>query len=123
MLAVCNEVPCLSKEACSTCRTAILRVGNQLLSWGEITFIQSGINSIHPVNVTALLVADSQLKEALLAVPMISLNAGITDSVSIEAIGGRTLRSADATAALPVMGEKGVWVRAYSGISVVKSED
>jgi len=66
-------------------RPVTVKIGNQVLSWGESTFIQSGINSINPVDVTALRVAGSQLKEALLPVPMISLNAGITDNLSIEA--------------------------------------
>ena len=64
-------------------RPVSIRVGNQVLSWGESTFIQSGINSINPVDVTALRVAGSQLKEALLPIPMISVNAGITDNFSI----------------------------------------
>ncbi len=62
-----------------------IRIGNQVLSWGESTFIQSGINSINPVDVTALRSAGSEIKEALIPVPMISLNAGITDNFSIEA--------------------------------------
>jgi hypothetical protein len=66
-------------------RPVTIRVGSQVLSWGESTFIQSGINSINPVDVTALRVAGSKLKEALLPVPMISLNAGITENLSIEA--------------------------------------
>jgi hypothetical protein len=66
-------------------RPVTFKVGNQVLSWGESTFIQGGINSINPVDVTALRVAGSQLKEALLPVPMISVNAGITDNLSLEA--------------------------------------
>ncbi len=65
-------------------RPVTVKIGNQVLSWGESTFIQGGINSINPVDVTALRVAGSQLKEALLPVPMISVNAGITDNLSIE---------------------------------------
>jgi hypothetical protein len=65
-------------------RPLTVKVGSQVLSWGESTFIQAGINSINPVDVTALRKAGSQIKEALLPVPMISLNAGITDNLSIE---------------------------------------
>jgi hypothetical protein len=65
-------------------RPVTVKLGNQVLSWGESTFIQGGINSINPVDVTALRVAGSQLKEALLPVPMISINAGITDNLSFE---------------------------------------
>ncbi len=31
-----------------------LRLGRQVVSWGESTFIQNGINAINPVDVTAL---------------------------------------------------------------------
>jgi len=65
-------------------RPLTVRVGNQVLSWGESTFIQGGINSINPVDVTALRLPGSELKEALLPVPMISVNAGITDNLSLE---------------------------------------
>jgi hypothetical protein len=65
-------------------RPLTVRVGNQVLSWGESTFIQGGINSINPVDVTALRLPGSELKEALLPVPMISMNAGITDNLSLE---------------------------------------
>ncbi|MEN8128637.1 MAG: DUF1302 domain-containing protein [Pseudomonadota bacterium] len=61
-----------------------IRVGNQVLSWGESSFIQNGINSINPVDVTALRVPGSELKEALLPVPMVVLNFATTDDTSLE---------------------------------------
>ena len=61
-----------------------LRIGNQVLNWGESTFIQNGINVINPVDVSLLRVAGAELREALVAVPMISLNAGITRNLSLE---------------------------------------
>jgi hypothetical protein len=66
-------------------RPLTVKLGNQVLSWGESTFIQGGINSINPVDVSALRLPGSELKEALLPVPMISINAGITDNLSLEA--------------------------------------
>lgn len=66
-------------------RPITVRVGNQVLSWGESTWIQNGINVINPVDVSALRGAGAELREALLPVPMISLNANITDNLSIEA--------------------------------------
>jgi hypothetical protein len=65
-------------------RPLTIRVGNQVLSWGESTFIQSGINSINPVDVTALRVAGAELKEALLPVPMISFSTDLTGNLSLE---------------------------------------
>ncbi len=61
-----------------------LRIGNQVLNWGESTFIQNGINVINPVDVSMLRVAGAELKEALLAVPMISLSTGLTRNLSVE---------------------------------------
>ncbi len=65
-------------------RPLTIRVGNQVLSWGESTFIQSGINSINPIDVTALRVAGAELKEALRPVPMISFSTDLTGSLSFE---------------------------------------
>lgn len=61
-----------------------IRIGNQVLSWGESTFIQNGINSINPVDVTALRAPGSELKEALLPVPMVLFNFATTDNTSLE---------------------------------------
>lgn len=63
---------------------AELRIGNQVLSWGESTFIQNSINSINPVNVNAIRVPGSELKEALLPVPMAMLNVAPTQYTSVE---------------------------------------
>jgi len=65
-------------------RPLTLRVGNQVLNWGESTFIQNGINVINPVDVSLLRVAGAELREALLAVPMISLSTGLTRNLSLE---------------------------------------
>jgi hypothetical protein len=65
-------------------RPLTIRVGNQVLSWGESTFIQSGINSINPIDVSALRVAGAELKEALRPVPMISFSTDLIGSLSFE---------------------------------------
>ncbi|WP_271410946.1 DUF1302 domain-containing protein [Pseudomonas sp. Q1-7] len=61
------------------------RVGNQVVNWGEGLFFQNGINSINPIDVAALRRPGSQLKEALLPVPLAYVNFGITDALSLEA--------------------------------------
>ncbi|MEM7669551.1 MAG: DUF1302 domain-containing protein, partial [Pseudomonadota bacterium] len=61
-----------------------LRVGRQVVSWGEGTFIQGGINSINPIDVTAFRRPGVQLKEGLLPLGMVYANAGITDNLSLE---------------------------------------
>ncbi|MDE1147327.1 MAG: DUF1302 domain-containing protein [Azospirillaceae bacterium] len=62
-----------------------LRAGNQVLSWGESTFIPNGINAINPVDVSALHQPGTELKEVFLPVPMVSANLGLTDRLSVEA--------------------------------------
>ncbi|MGP5868203.1 DUF1302 domain-containing protein [Pseudomonas aeruginosa] len=62
-----------------------LRGGNQVVTWGEGLFFQNGINSINPVDLAALRRPGSQLKEALLPVPLLYANFGLTDSLSLEA--------------------------------------
>ena len=66
-------------------RNATLRVGNQVLSWGEDIFIIGGINSINAFDLRKLHTPGTQVKEILRPAPMASLNMGLTDSLSAEA--------------------------------------
>ncbi|MFK7975250.1 MAG: DUF1302 domain-containing protein, partial [Halioglobus sp.] len=61
-----------------------LRAGNMVLSWGESTFIQNGINVINPFDVTALRRPGSEIKEALLPVGLLYANMGLTADLSVE---------------------------------------
>src|SRR5690606_7387839 len=47
-----------------------VRLGKQVVSWGESTFIQGGINSINPADVSALRRPGAELKEAFIPVNM-----------------------------------------------------
>ncbi len=51
-------------------KTLEARLGNQVVSWGESTFIQGGINSINPLDVGRLLMPGSEVKEGLLPAPI-----------------------------------------------------
>jgi len=64
---------------------ASVRFGKQVLSWGESTFIQGGINVINPVDVSQLHVAGAELKEALLPVNMLHVSYNFTQNFSMEA--------------------------------------
>lgn len=66
-------------------RPLTLRVGNQVLSWGESTFIQNGINIINPVDVTKLRVAGAEIREALQPVPIVDASLGLVPGLSLEA--------------------------------------
>ena len=61
-----------------------LRLGNQVLNWGESTFIQNGINVINPIDVTKFRLPGSELREALRPVPMLSLSLEATANVTLE---------------------------------------
>lgn len=60
------------------------RIGNHVLNWGESTFIQNGINAINPFDVGQLRLPGSELREALVPVPLISVSVAPTDVLSVE---------------------------------------
>jgi hypothetical protein len=61
-----------------------IRLGDQVLSWGESTFIQNGINVINPFDVSAVRVPGAELKEALIPVGMVSASISPTENVTFE---------------------------------------
>ena len=63
---------------------ARLRVGNQVISWGESLFIPGGINSTNAVDLMRLSQPGTQLKEAILPAPMVSLASGLGGGVNVE---------------------------------------
>jgi hypothetical protein len=62
-----------------------VRLGKQVVSWGESTFIQGGINSINPVDVSAFRRPGAEIKEGLIPVNMFSLQQSLTENLSMEA--------------------------------------
>jgi len=66
-------------------RTLNLRAGNQVVSWGESTFIPNGINILNPIDVSRLRLPGSELKEAFLPTPMVWGSQELTDTTTIEA--------------------------------------
>ena len=62
------------------------RLGRQVVSWGESTFIQGGINVINPVDVSRLRVAGAELKEAFEGVNMLWGTIDLTPNLSVEAL-------------------------------------
>jgi len=61
-----------------------IRVGRQVLNWGESTFIQGGLSVINPVDVSALRVPGSELREAFRPVGMAWASFDFSSNVSIE---------------------------------------
>ena len=65
---------------------AELRLGRQVLSWGESTFIQGGLNAINHFDVSALRVPGSELKEAFLPQEMAVFNLQFNETVSTQLV-------------------------------------
>ncbi|APV48378.1 hypothetical protein BWI17_00955 [Betaproteobacteria bacterium GR16-43] len=61
-----------------------VRVGRQVISWGESTFIQNGINVINPVDVSKLRIPGSEVKEALIPTQALWANMELTNALSVE---------------------------------------
>ncbi|MGN0925844.1 DUF1302 domain-containing protein [Ectopseudomonas mendocina] len=62
-----------------------VRLGKQVVSWGESTFIQNGINAINPVDVAAFRRPGAEIKEGLIPVNMFYVAQSLTDNLSMEA--------------------------------------
>jgi len=62
-----------------------LRIGKQVVNWGESSFIQGGINAVNPVDAAAFRRPGAEVKEGLLPVNMLFANIGLTDNLSVEA--------------------------------------
>ena len=65
---------------------AELRLGRQVVSWGESTFIQNGANVINHFDVSALRVPGSELKEGFLPQEMVNFSVQFSDNWSAQAI-------------------------------------
>ena len=63
---------------------AELRLGRQVVSWGESTFIQNGLNEVNHYDVSALRVPGSELKEALLPDEMAVFNLRFNETFSTQ---------------------------------------
>lgn len=62
-----------------------VRFGKQVVSWGESTFIQNGINSVNPIDVSAFRRPGAEVKEGLIPVNMFYVSQSLTDNLSAEA--------------------------------------
>jgi Protein of unknown function (DUF1302) len=62
-----------------------IRAGNQVISWGESTFIPNSINSINSVDLVKLRTPGSELKEAFLPTSSLLASIEITKAASVEA--------------------------------------
>lgn len=75
----------VSKEFRLGENSAKLKVGNQVISWGEDIFIIGGINSINALDLRKAHIPGTQLKEIFVPAPMASLSTGLAKGLSLEA--------------------------------------
>ncbi|WAE51658.1 DUF1302 domain-containing protein [Stutzerimonas frequens] len=62
-----------------------VRLGKQVVSWGESTFIGNSINSINPLDAAAFRRPGAEIKEGLIPVNMFYLSQSLSDRLSMEA--------------------------------------
>ncbi|MBP6519247.1 DUF1302 domain-containing protein [Shewanella sp.] len=62
-----------------------IRVGNQVVSWGESTLISHGISEINAVDLNILNAPGAELKEAFRPQGMVWASLGLTEQLTVEA--------------------------------------
>ncbi|MER2493742.1 DUF1302 domain-containing protein [Catenovulum sediminis] len=62
-----------------------LRIGDQVVSWGESSLISHGVNAINPVDISRLKAPGAELKEAFIPVGMVWGSIGLTNNLSFDA--------------------------------------
>ena len=63
---------------------ARVRVGNQVINWGESLFLPGGINATNSMDIMRLSQPGTQLKEAVLPAPMVSFATGLGGGFNFE---------------------------------------
>jgi len=62
-----------------------LRLGHQVVQWGEALFLQDGINQINPASLASLRRPGAELKEALIPLPLFFAQTELSRNLSFEA--------------------------------------
>lgn len=66
-------------------RAGSVRLGKQVVNWGESTFVQGGINAFNPIDVASTRRPGSEVKESLIPVNTFYVSQNITDNLTAEA--------------------------------------
>ncbi len=61
-----------------------IRVGQQVISWGESTLISHGISEINPVDIARLKAPGAELKEAFIPFGAVWASLGVTENFNVE---------------------------------------
>lgn len=62
------------------------RIGRQVVSWGESSFIGNSINSINPVDVSRLRTPGAEIKEGLIPTPLLWASTQLAPGLGLEAV-------------------------------------
>ena len=65
--------------------SAKIKVGNQVINWGEDIFIIGGINAVNALDLRKIHIPGVQVKEVFIPAPMISFTTGLGNGFSTEA--------------------------------------
>ena len=66
-------------------QTAKLKLGNQVMNWGEDIFIIGGVNTVNALDLRKIHIPGVQLKEVFIPAPMLSFSTGLGNGFSTEA--------------------------------------
>ncbi len=66
-------------------QSAHVRIGKQVINWGESLYATGGVNATNSVDIQTLLIPGTQLKQALLPAPMASFATNLPMGFSTEA--------------------------------------
>lgn len=64
---------------------ARLRIGNQVINWGETVFALNGINQTNAIDLMRFAQPGTQVKEVLLPAPIVSFATGLSSGLNMEA--------------------------------------
>lgn len=62
-----------------------VRLGDQVISWGESTLISHGISELNPVDIARLKAPGAELKEAFIPFGAVWASLGLTENINVEA--------------------------------------
>ncbi|MFA6148050.1 MAG: DUF1302 domain-containing protein [bacterium] len=74
----------VSKDLNVGSQRARVRVGNQVISWGESIFAIGGINSTNALDFQKFTTPGTQIKEAVIPAPIVSVASGLGNGVNAE---------------------------------------
>lgn len=75
----------VSKELKLGSQPAKIKLGNQVVSWGEDIFIYGGVNITNAIDFRKAHTPGMQLKEIFIPAQILSLNTGLSQTMSLEA--------------------------------------